>query len=548
MQKFLNKIVLAVLTVSMTMFPVISFASVEIGDAETPTKFEEGYTQHNCVDLSEWNGDLTKDDFEKMKDVGIDSVILRAGFSTLNTNTHKKDYTFENNIKLAKDAGFDVGVYYFSSALTEEEAIDEANYLLEIIEPYKKDITLPVAYDFETNEEGRFNGHMLRELGKDTCTQLCKSFCDVIEKAGYKPMVYASRNIFDNYLNTEILEENYKIWLAQYTDDLSAPEYKGDYYIWQYTSSAEIEGIKHKIDANYLFIKDGEEDSDTVLIVDKIDERNKEIADDIINNINENLGVDETTVIEEENADEPVIEEPVKDIAVNKDATDKKDNKTTNNKKKVTTNTTVKEESTNTEDTEESDEIIMYELDNSTVSAPKNSKDQVNITDTDEFKHQYNVYKSDEDSTEAEVVLANLLTGYFYSGGKTLTVDDVKNKIEPKLYDNKKVDSIEDISEVLDKLNVRYEYCDELDDNVYINIKASLAKGYPVIIKINPNTINWNGTNMILLLGMDENGKALMADMYDRDGYKNNQRIKLVNVDEFISYTNGQYIYGICTE
>ena len=547
MQKFLNKIVLAVLTISMTMFPVVSFASVEIGDAETPSKFEEGYTQHNCVDLSEWNGDLTKDDFEKMKEVGIDSVILRAGFSTLNTNTHKKDNTFENNIKLAREAGFDVGIYYFSSALTEEEAIDEAKYLLEIIEPYKKDITLPVAYDFETNEEGRFNGHMLRELGKDNCTQLCKSFCDVIEKDGYKPMIYASRNIFDNYLNTEVLEENYKIWLAQYTDDLSAPEYKGDYYIWQYTSSAEIEGIKHKIDANYLFIKDGEEDSDTVLIVDKIDERNKEIADDIINNINENLGVDETAVIEEENADDPVIEEPVKDIAVNKDTTDKKD-KTINNKKKITINTTVKEESTNTEDTEESDEIIMYELDNSTVSAPKNSKDQVNITDTDEFKHQYNIYKSDEDSTEAEVVLANLLTGYFYSGGKTLTVDDVKNKIEPKLYDNKKVDSIEDISAVLDKLNVRYEYCDELDDNVYINIKASLAKGYPVIIKINPNTINWNGTNMILLLGMDENGKALMADMYDRDGYKKNQRIKLVNVDEFISYTNGQYIYDICTE
>lgn len=547
MQKFLNKIVLAVLTISMTMFPVVSFASVEIGDAETPSKFEEGYTQHNCVDLSEWNGDLTKDDFEKMKEVGIDSVILRAGFSTLNTNTHKKDNTFENNIKLAREAGFDVGIYYFSSALTEEEAIDEAKYLLEIIEPYKKDITLPVAYDFETNEEGRFNGHKIRELGKDNCTQLCKSFCDVIEKDGYKPMIYASRNIFDNYLNTEVLEENYKIWLAQYTDDLSAPEYKGDYYIWQYTSSAEIEGIKHKMDANYLFIKEGEEnETNPVLIVDQIDEQNKEIADDIINNINENLGVDESTTVTEETAN-PVVEEPTKDVSVKEDTSNKKDKKTTNKQKinNNNNNTTAKEKS---ESKEEPDEIIMYELDNSTVSAPTNTKDQVNITDTDEFKHQYNVYKSDEDSTEAEVLLANLLTGYFYSGGKTLTVDDVKNKIEPKLYDNKKIESIEDISAVLNKLNVRYEYCDELDDSVYINIKASLAKGYPVIIKINPNTINWNGTNMVLLLGMDENGKALMADMYDRDVYKKNQRIKLVNVDEFISYTNGQYIYGICTE
>lgn len=544
MQKFLNKLVLAVLTISMTMFPVVSFASVEIGDAETPSKFEEGYTQHNCVDLSEWNGDLTKDDFEKMKEAGIDSVILRAGFSTLNTNTHKKDYTFENNIKLAKEAGFNVGVYYFSSALTEEEAINEAKYLLEIIEPYKKDITLPVAYDFETNEEGRFNGYMLRKLGKDKCTQLCKSFCDVIEKDGYKPMVYASRNIFDNYLNTEVLEENYKIWLAQYTDNLSAPEYKGDYYIWQYTSSAEIDGIKHKIDANYLFIKEGEEnETNPVLIVDQIDEQNKEITDDIINSINENLVVDETTTDTKETVN-PIVEEPTKDVSVKEDTSNKKDKKTTN-KHKVNTNTTVKEES-NSE--EESDEIIMYELSNSTVSVPTNTKDQVNITDTDEFKHQYNVYKSDEDSTEAEVLLTNLLTGYFYSGGKTLTVDDVKNKIEPNFYDNKKVESIEDISAVLNKLNVRYEYCDELDDNVYINIKASLAKGYPVIIKINPNTINWNGTNMILLLGMDENGKALMADMYDRDGYKKNQRIKLVNVDEFVSYTNGQYIYGICTE
>lgn len=552
MQKFLNKIVLAVLTISMTMFPVVSFASVEIGDAETPSKFEEGYTQHNCVDLSEWNGNLTKDDFEKMKEVGIDSVILRAGFSTLNTNTHKKDNTFENNIKLAREAGFDVGIYYFSSALTEEEAIDEAKYLLEIIEPYKKDITLPVAYDFETNEEGRFNGHILRELGKDNCTQLCKSFCDVIEKDGYKPMVYASRNIFDNYLNTEVLEENYKIWLAQYTDDLSAPEYKGDYYIWQYTSSAEIEGIKHKIDANYLYTKEGEdiESEKTEEVVQILaEEMSEEVAEKIKVVEEEEITSEEDQSVKE-TEEEPTIIEEENDSVIDNDSTDKTTNKSkekTDNKTKDKNTDNEKSESTNTD----KQEIITYELDNSTVTVPvesEKSKSRVNVTDEYNFEHKYTVYKKDEDSTEAEILVSSLLTGYFVSDGKVITSETVEEKIEPAIFKDEKMDSIEDISTLLDRIDVKYDYSEEIDDNIYVNIKSSLAKGYPVLINISPNTINWNGTHMVLLLGMDESGKAIMADVYDRDWSKKNQRIKLVNVDEFISYTNGQYIYNIHTE
>ena len=533
MKKFINKILLVVLILSISIWPVTSFA-VGVGDAETPEKYEEGYIQHNCLDLSEWNGDLTSKDFEKMKKEGVDSVILRAGFSTLNTNTHKKDNTFENNIKLAKESGFDIGIYYFSSALTEEEAIGEAEYLLEIIEPYKDYINLPVAYDFETNEQGRFNGHALREMGKDKATNLCKAFCNVIEEAEYQPMVYASRNILDNYLNTEELESNYKIWIAQYTDGLAATGYSGEFYIWQYSSNITIDGIEHRIDANYLYTKEGENENQ--ITEESAQEVAKVMSDEVIEKVSKD-------VIEEQlNEDDQVT--GVKDEEVNENIeTVKEEN--TNNKVEQTT----KENKVEKEEVINEKENVTYELDNSIVKTPienKYDKARVDVTDTDNFTHKYVVYKYDNESTEAEMVLANLLTGYFYSDGKTLTVDTVKEKLKPAIFEEKSINSIEDILFTLDNLNMDYKYSKEVDDNIYVNIKSSLAKGYPVVININSNTLNWNGSHLVLLVGMDENGKAIMADIYDRDNYnKKNQRIKLVNVDEFISYTNGQYLYNI---
>ena len=249
---------LIVLTLIITLTPHSAFAEyrTSVGDAETPERFQKDYIQHNCLDISSWNGDLDNDDWEAIKDAGVDSVIIRAGYSKLNTNKHKKDERFKQNIKRASKHGLDIGVYYFTSALTKKEMKYEAEYFMEIIEPYRDMITLPVALDFETNSMGRLNWGKLRELGQDNCTELVMTFCDIIADEGYEPMLYASRGLFNSYLDAEKLEDKYTIWLAQYTSDLSATGYEGEYYMWQYSSNVRIPGIRCRFDGNYLYEKD----------------------------------------------------------------------------------------------------------------------------------------------------------------------------------------------------------------------------------------------------------------------------------------------------
>ena len=150
---------LTVLALTVTLMPQGSFATyrTSVGDAETPERYQDGFIQHNCLDISSWNGDLDNDDWEAIKDAGVDSVIIRAGYSKLNTNRLKKDERFKQNIKRARKHGLDVGVYYFTTGLTKKEMTREAEYFMKIIEPYRDMITLPVALDFETNSGGRLN-------------------------------------------------------------------------------------------------------------------------------------------------------------------------------------------------------------------------------------------------------------------------------------------------------------------------------------------------------------------------------------------------------
>ncbi|MGX8774464.1 MAG: GH25 family lysozyme, partial [Bacillota bacterium] len=123
---------LVILTLTVTAAPCNAFAvyRTSVGDAETPDRFEEGYVQHNCLDISSWNGDLDDDDWKAIKKAGVDSVIIRAGFSKLNTNRLKKDERFKQNIKKAKKHGLSVGVYYFTTGLTPKEMKREAEFFM----------------------------------------------------------------------------------------------------------------------------------------------------------------------------------------------------------------------------------------------------------------------------------------------------------------------------------------------------------------------------------------------------------------------------------
>ena len=234
--------------------PYDAFA-VSVGDAETPERFDEDYTEHNCLDISSWNGDITDDKWEAIKDAGVDSVIIRAGYSKLNTGRIMEDECFETNIKRASEAGMDIGVYYFTVALSPAEAEREAKRFVEMIRPYRSMITLPAVLDYETNSGGRLNSRTVAELGPENCTKICDTFMQIVKEAGFTPMLYASRGLLDGALDAAELEDKYLIWIAQYTSDLSATGYEGDYYIWQYSSSVRIPGVSGRFDGNYLYEK-----------------------------------------------------------------------------------------------------------------------------------------------------------------------------------------------------------------------------------------------------------------------------------------------------
>ena len=153
----------------------------------------------------------------------------------------------------AKRAGLKVGVYFFTQALNEKEAIEEANWTLNKIKEsgYENQIDYPIAIDTENsggNPPGRADG-----LDVETRTKVCEALCDTIKSKGYRPMVYASKNWF--YNNVDVNELNqYNIWLAHYTNSANEQsDYKYHYEMWQYTSSGRISGITGAVDINICY-------------------------------------------------------------------------------------------------------------------------------------------------------------------------------------------------------------------------------------------------------------------------------------------------------
>ena len=150
----------------------------------------------------------------------------------------------EENIEGALENGIDVGVYFLSQAINEEEAIEEAEYVLEAIRGY--DITYPVVIDVEeiTTDTARTD-----DLTKEQWTKNCIAFCETIEEAGYTPMIYGNLTTFFFLLDMEQLEE-YEKWVAWYGTPIYFP-YK--FTIWQYTDEGTVDGIDSDVDLNVGF-------------------------------------------------------------------------------------------------------------------------------------------------------------------------------------------------------------------------------------------------------------------------------------------------------
>ena len=170
-------------------------------------------------------------------------MFIRVGYRGYGTGKLCLDNRFHEYIKGAKASGLKVGAYFFSQAITEEEAHEEAAFVLQQLEGYSLDF--PVAYDME-NWEPYYRTY---SLTKSQITNNTIAFCEVIKAAGYTPMVYYGMGNYQKF-DTALLSSRYQIWFAHYTTQTS---YTGHYDIWQFTAKAQCPGITSNVDKNVMF-------------------------------------------------------------------------------------------------------------------------------------------------------------------------------------------------------------------------------------------------------------------------------------------------------
>lgn len=192
------------------------------------------------IDVSKYQTEI---DWKAVKNSGISFVIIRCGYRGYSTGVLVKDPLFETHIKGATSAGLKVGLYFFSQAINEKEAVEEASMAIALAKKYT--ISYPIFIDTEQVSGGRADG-----LDAAKRTAICKAFCETIKDAGYTSGVYACKSWYESKLNAGSLEA-YKIWLAQYA---SVPTYSGKYDMWQYTEKGKVSGVTGNVDVNISYL------------------------------------------------------------------------------------------------------------------------------------------------------------------------------------------------------------------------------------------------------------------------------------------------------
>ena len=201
------------------------------------------YRVRTGIDVSRHQGDI---DWEAVKADGIEFAFLRAGYRGYGwKGTLNEDSTFRANLKGALDAGLDVGVYFFSQAITEEEALEEAEYALSLLDG--AELTLPIVYDpeFILNDDARNDG-----TGREEFTRFTRIFCERVREAGYDAMIYCNILWESDFLDMAALGD-LPVWYAGYENVPRTP-YHFDF--WQYNENGKVKGIEGGVDMDLQFI------------------------------------------------------------------------------------------------------------------------------------------------------------------------------------------------------------------------------------------------------------------------------------------------------
>lgn len=188
------------------------------------------------IDVSAWQGDI---DFNNVKDENVEFAMIRVGYGYNSENENILDKRFYDNFAKAKESNIKIGLYFYSYAKSEKEAISQADWIVNKLN--KQNIDLPIAFDFEDWQN--FNSY---NLSLTDLNNIAQAFMNRIEKHGYKSMLYGSYYYLQNIWDTQ----NKNIWLAHYSDKT---DYPNEYQIWQLSNVGKVNGINTDVDINVLY-------------------------------------------------------------------------------------------------------------------------------------------------------------------------------------------------------------------------------------------------------------------------------------------------------
>ena len=203
---------------------------------------DDRYTWRTGIDVSEHDEDI---DWQQVKDAGIDFVFIRAGYRGYSAGSLQQDAYFEKNLREAREAGLDVGVYFFSQAVNEAEALEEADLVLRMLDGQA--LQMPVVYDPESilNDVARTD-----DISGDQFTRNALAFCGRIRERGYAPMIYANL-VWEAFEFDLARIRDIPIWYADYEPVPQTPYF---FTVWQYTDSGTVPGIVGPVDLNLQLI------------------------------------------------------------------------------------------------------------------------------------------------------------------------------------------------------------------------------------------------------------------------------------------------------
>lgn len=220
----------------------LDFANLNT-DAEFWTYEDSEFITVTGIDVSEHQQIIN---WEKVKNAGVKFAMIRVGYRGTESGNCTEDNYFEENIQGALENGIQVGVYFFSQAITVEEAREEAWFVLDKIAEYE--IDMPIAFDMEYPETGT---NRIALLTANEKTKIANTYLSIVERNGYSAMVYGSSKTIGEHFELQYLTQ-YETWIADYDLYVKFPY---DFLIWQYSETGHVDGIDGNVDLDMLFTK-----------------------------------------------------------------------------------------------------------------------------------------------------------------------------------------------------------------------------------------------------------------------------------------------------